>query len=259
MKYFVTLFLLSPLLSLAQENYEIQVYASPTMEKSTAIVELHSNYTFSGEKNVSGTVRPSYHALHETLEITAGIARDFEIGFYLFTNSTHPYGWQFVGTHIRPRVAAPEKWKLPVGLSLSAELGYQRKEYSSDTWSVELRPIIDKQFEKLYLSLNPVLVIQLKGAQQQAAPSFAPNFKAAWAFTKKISFGAEYYGDLGPINNFDKAADQSQALFAVFDLYLHPDWEINAGGGWGLTRATDGFNCKLLLGRRIHWRKKQSN
>ena len=83
MKYFVTLFLLLPLLSLAQENYKIQVYASPAMEKSTAIVELHSNYTFSGEKNVSGTVRPSYHALHETLEITAGIARNFEIAMLI--------------------------------------------------------------------------------------------------------------------------------------------------------------------------------
>jgi hypothetical protein len=258
MRYLFILFLLLPLLSLAQDNYEIQVYASPTMEKGTAIFELHSNYTFRGEKNISGTVRPSYHALHETLEITEGITRDFEIGFYLFTNSTQPYGWQFVGTHIRPRVAAPEKWKLPVGLSLSAEFGFQRKEYSSDTWSVELRPIIDKQFEKLYISLNPVLAVQLKGAQKQSAPSFVPNVKAAWAFTKKISFGAEYYGDLGPINNFDKLTNQAQALYAAIDLYLHPDWEINAGGGWGLTRATDGFNFKLILGRHINWRKKQS-
>jgi hypothetical protein len=247
-----------PLIALAQDNYEIQVYGSPTMEKGTAIFELHSNFTFIGEKNIVGTVRPSYHALHETVEITQGIAKDFELGFYLFTNSTKPYGWQFVGTHIRPRVAAPEKWKLPIGLSLSAEFGYQREEYSADTWSIELRPIVDKQFKKLYLSLNPVLAIQLKGAQKQSAPSFAPNVKAAWIFTKKISFGLEYYGDLGPVNNFDRTADQSHALFAAFDLYLHPDWEVNFGAGCGLTQATDGFNFKLILGRHVNWKKKAS-
>lgn len=39
---------------------------------------------------------------------------------------------------------APASWHLPVGISLSAEVGYQRPEYSDQTWSVEVRPIIDK-------------------------------------------------------------------------------------------------------------------
>src|SRR5260221_8691729 len=125
------------LFSFSQENYEIQVYASPTMEKGNTIFELHSNFTFNGEKNILEGVRPSYHALHETLEITHGITKNFEIGFYLFTNYTNPFGYKVVGSHIRPRVSVPEKWKWPVGVSLSTEFGYQRKEYSSDTWSVE--------------------------------------------------------------------------------------------------------------------------
>lgn len=257
MRYLFIFLLFCPFFSRAQDNYEIQVYAAPTMEKGTTIFELHSNYTFDGERNVVGEVRPSHHSLHETVEITHGVTNDFEIGFYIFTNATRPYGWQFVGTHIRPRVAAPEKWKLPVGLSLSAEFGYQRAQYAADTWSIEIRPIIDKLFKKLYLSLNPVLSVQLKGAQKQSAPSFAPNIKAAWDLTKKISFGVEYYGDMGPINNFDRTADQSHALFAALDLYLHPDWEFNIGAGWGLTKATDGFNAKMILGRHINWRKKK--
>ncbi|MFN8242572.1 MAG: hypothetical protein U0X40_00850 [Ferruginibacter sp.] len=246
-----------PLLVTAQDNYEIQVYASPTMDKGTTIFELHSNYTFVGEKDLKGTVRPSYHSLHETVEITHGITDNFELGFYIFTNATHPYGWQYVGSHIRPRISAPTRWKLPVGLSLSAEIGFQRKEYSSETWSVELRPIIDKQWDQLYISLNPVLGFQLKGEQPASAPSFAPNCKAAWSLSKKISLGAEYYGDLGPVNHFDPASEQSQALFAVVDLYLHPDWEFNFGTGWGLTPGTDGFNAKLILGRHINWKKRK--
>ena len=238
----------------AQENYEIQVYGAPTMTKGQTMFELHSNFTLQGEKNVLKGVRPSYHALHETIEITHGITDNFELGFYLFTNYTSPYGYKIVGTHLRPRFSAPASWKLPVGLSLSAEAGYQRMEYSAETWSVELRPIIDKTFGKLYVSLNPVLGIQLKGVDKESAPAFAPNIKMSYAVTSTCSLGAEYYGDLGALNRFENGPDQSHALFAVADLYIDPRWEINFGPGWGLTNATDGLVIKLLVGRRIDWK-----
>jgi len=32
-----------------------------------------------------------------------------------------------------------------VGLSLSTEIGYQQRSFSTDTWTVEIRPILDKQ------------------------------------------------------------------------------------------------------------------
>ena len=70
----------------SQENYEIQVYASPTMTRSMTIFELHSNFAFKGQKEVVEGVRPSWHALHETIEITHGITDNFELGFYLFMN-----------------------------------------------------------------------------------------------------------------------------------------------------------------------------
>ena len=238
----------------AQENYEIQVYGAPTMTKGQTMFELHSNFTLQGEKNILKGVRPSYHALHETIEITHGITDNFELGFYLFTNYTSPYGYKIVGTHLRPRFAAPASWKLPVGLSLSAEVGYQRMEYSAETWSVELRPIIDKTLGKLYVSLNPVLGIQLKGVDKESAPAFTPNIKMSYAVSSKFSLGAEYYGDLGALNHFENGPNQTHALFAVADLYIDPRWEINFGPGWGLTNATDGLVIKLLIGRRIDWK-----
>lgn len=103
----IFLLIVSSLLS-AQENYEIQVYASPTMTKGNTIFELHSNFTFSGEKNTVDKVIPSNHSLHETVEITHGITANFEIGFYLFTNYTEPYGYKVIGSHIRPRISVPQ-------------------------------------------------------------------------------------------------------------------------------------------------------
>jgi hypothetical protein len=246
--------LLLPLVLTAQENYEIQVYSAPTMAKGQTIFELHSNFTFHGGKEIVKGVLPSYHALHETVEITHGITDNFELGFYLFTNYTPQYGWKVIGTHIRPRIAAPAKWKLPVGLSLSAEIGWQNKQYSSETFSMEIRPIIDKTFGNLYLSLNPVLGLAFEGVDEPSAPAFAPNFKASYAVSPKVSLGAEYYGDLGPLNDFEKLPQQNHALFLVADLFVDPKWEINFGPGFGLTPATDGFVFKFLLGRRINWK-----
>lgn len=238
----------------AQDNYEIQVYASQTQAKNSTIFELHSNYTFDGEREIKDGVRPSYHALHETIEITHGISDIFELGFYLFMNYTSGYGYQVIGTHLRPRIMAPSSWKLPVGLSLSTEIGYQRAQYSADTWTLELRPIIDKQWNRLYVSLNPTLGLQLKGVPRQPSPGFAPNVKVGYGFFKNLGAGLEYYGDLGAVNNFKRSEEQGQAVFIVADLINNPDWELNMGPGFGLTPATDRVVFKILVGRRIKWK-----
>ncbi len=238
----------------AQENYEIQVYAAPTMTRGSTIFELHSNFTFAGEKNIVEKVYPSQHSLHETVEITHGITQNFEIGFYLFTNYTNSYGYKVIGTHIRPRISIPEKWNWPVGVSLSTEFGYQRRQYSSDTWNIEIRPIIDKQFNKFYFAFNPTFGISLKSDSNIHTPGFEPNLKASYTINK-IALGIEYYGDIGLINDIPKISQQSHALFFVADLYIDPRWEINIGPGFGLTNNTDDFVFKILIGRRINWRK----
>jgi hypothetical protein len=122
---------------------------------------------------------------------------------------------------------------------------------------MEIRPIIDKTIGKLYMSLNPVLGVTFQGTDKPSAPAFAPNFKASYAASPKVSIGAEYYGDLGPLNQFEKLPEQNHAIFFVADLYVDPKWEINFGPGFGLTNATDGFVFKMILGRRIDWGKKK--
>lgn len=249
-------FFLIPFLLIAQDNYEIQVYGSQTLQKNSTIFELHSNYTFDGAKQIIDGVIPSNHALHETLEITQGITDIFEIGAYLFTNYTPGYGYKIIGTHIRPRIMAPQKWKLPVGLSLSAEIGYQNPEYSNETWSIELRPIIDKQWSKLYLSFNPTFGIALKSNYSNSVPAFEPNIKAAYNFFTNLALGIEYYGAIGQINAIESLPQQNHAIFLASDVLNNPHWEFNAGAGFGLTQATDGFVFKIIIGRRIYWKKK---
>src|SRR5471032_177897 len=241
----------------AQDNYEIQVYGSDTVPKDVTMVELHSNFTVDGSKHIEDGVLPTNHAFHETLEITHGFNSWFEVGFYFFTSARSGNGWHWIGSHVRPRVRAPEKWHLPVGLSLSAEAGYQRSRYSPNTCTLELRPIIDKQIGKWYLAFNPTLERSFKGPDSKRGFEFSPNVKIGYDFTKKISGGIEYYGAVGPITGFDPVREQEHQFVPAIDLNVSPKWEFNFGVGVGVTHSTDHLILKMIVGRRFEFKRKQ--
>jgi len=249
---YLLIIVLFPLWGLTQENYEIQVYGSPTVVKGATMAELHSNFTFDGQRVAENGVLPTHNILHETVEITHGFSNCFEIGFYFFNAIGNDNRTTYVGSHIRPRIMAPSKWNWPVGVSLSVEGGYQKPEYSEDDWTLEIRPIVDKQMGNLYLSLNPTFDKSFHGYNKNVGYVFSPNFKAGYSITKIIAPGVEYYGSVGPLNHFQPAQTQQHQVFVVVDLDWSPDWEFNCGYGWGFTQSTDNSIFKIILGYRFH-------
>ena len=237
--------------SRCQDSYEIQVYGSETVPRGETMVELHSNYTFQGNKNTINSVLPNYHAFHETVEITHGFTPWFETGFYVFTSIQPGKGWEWVGDHIRPRVSVPAEWHWPVGLSLSTELGYQRRSFSEDTWTWELRPIIDKRWGPVYVAFNPSFERTLHGPGSSHGFEFTPSAKISYDVTRKIALGVEYYSSLGRTTHFDRFRDQQHQIIPVVDLNFSPKWEFNFGVGIGLNHSTDHLMAKLILGRRF--------
>ncbi len=235
----------------AQGNFEIQVYGSETVAPGATMLELHSNTALEGTTRKVDGIEPTDHAAHETIEITHGWTPWFETGFYIFTSVQPDSGWEWVGDHIRPRVRVPEDWHWPVGLSLSVEVGYQRRSFSEDTWTLELRPIIDKEIGPWYLSFNPTFDRSLKGPGTSRGFEFTPNAKVAYDVTKVVTLGVEYYGAVGPLDRIDPVRDQQHLIFPVVDLNLGPRWEFNAGVGFGLTRSTDTYLLKMILGYRF--------
>jgi hypothetical protein len=236
---------------LAQNNYEIQVYGSDLVDPGHTMMELHSNFTFEGSKTEQDGMRPTNHQWHETVEITHGFTDWFETGFYIFTALQNGYGWDYVGNHIRPRVRVPKRWNWPVGVSISQEFGYQRSQFSPDTWTYELRPIVDKQLGRWYLAFNPAFDKSFHGPNENQGFVFSPNFKMSYDFTKKITGGVEYYGSLGPVTGFDPVAQQEQQIVPAIDLNLSPRWEFNFGVGVGVTKSTDHLLAKMIVGYRF--------
>jgi hypothetical protein len=165
---------------------------------------------------------------------------------------------QWVGDHIRPRVRVPDSWHWPFGFSISTEIGYQRVAYSPDTWTWEIRPIIDKSAGRWYFAVNPALERTLHGPDVNQGLGFSPGVKISYDFTRVVSGGIEYYADYGRLGAFDSFHEQQQQIFAVTDLNVSPKWEINIGIGVGPTAATDHLIVKGILGRRFDWGKHSS-
>ncbi len=231
-----------------QADNEIQVYASPTIQHKWTIFELHSNYTFKGSKLLPNP--DAAHWINETIEITHGFDKNFEIGFYTFMGfAPNGGGFQYLGNQIRPRVTVPESWKWKLGASLSLEFGFFRPDDSTDfSWQGELRPIIDKTIDNWYFAFNPNIDFVLTGADKGVGIS--PQFKTVYTISQKVGIGFEYYGGLGTFKKILPGNLQEHLIGPVIDLYIHPMWEINGGFLFGLTENSNQQVLKILLGRR---------
>ncbi len=250
MQYQLTsLFLFITIFALAQADNEIQVYASPTIQNKWTIFELHSNYTFRGSNQL--TDRSLAHWTNETLEITHGFGKNLEFGIYIFTGiAPKGGGYQYQGTHIRPRVTIPQEWKWKIGASLSAEFGFFRpNDTTGFVWEGELRPIIDKTINNWYFALNPNIGFVLTGDNKQWVIS--PQFKTVYTFLQKWGVGIEYYSSLGTFKKLQPWNQQEHLLGPMIDLYLWPLWEVSGGLLFGLNNYSNQRILKLILGRRI--------
>jgi hypothetical protein len=241
----------------AQDNYEIQVYSSEMDPPGTTTLELHSNFTAQGGNTTRDGVVPTNHAVHETLEVAHGFTDWFDTGVYLFTTIEADAGWHFVGSHLHPRFTVPESWRWPLGLSLGQEIGYQRRQFSENTWTYELQPILDKKWGRWYLAFNPTFDRALLGADVHLGWEFSPNAKVTYDFSKKIAGGLEYYSDLGPATEPYTFNRQHHQFFPSVDVNLSPLWELNLGVGWDPNHSSDHLIVKLILGRRFSWGRRK--
>lgn len=236
----------------AQDLFEIQVYPYETVEPRRTMVELHTNFFGSGTKEAAPGEFPLHHQSHLTLEVTHGFTRYFECAGYLVTAAYVPdHGAQFAGARIRPRFRLPELEGFPFKMSLSFELGFNQPEFEANTRTLEIRPILERQEGRLYVSINPDLSKALKGPDSGEGLEFEPGVKVAWDVTPKIAAGIEYYGATGVVTNFERLHDQHHMIFPTIDLNVSPDWELNFAVGRGLTGTSEHWVFKSIVGYKF--------
>lgn len=244
------LFLLVPSVS-AQDVFEIQVYEYLTVPKGKYNLESHINVIASGTKEFDGNVAPSDNQFHLTLELTRGLTDHVELAGYLVLAARPGGGFEYAGARVRPRFRLPEAWGLPFDFSLSTEVAFPGSQYEANSATLEIRPIIEKTFERYRLSFNPVVGTALKGPDRGEGLDFEPGGKFAYFVSSKLNVGMEYYGSIGPFTDVLPLGEQQHLLFPSLDLFFSPDAMINLGVGFSLTGVGEKLIPKMRIGYRF--------
>jgi hypothetical protein len=224
----------------AQDPFEIHVYEYEPMSRGEYSLEAHLNGDPQAAPHVDGT--------HLTLEPTIGLSENFAVGF-MFLNAWEPgYSPQFAGWRVLPHFYAPKSWELPVRLGFVAEFSFQKTLYEENSRRVELRPIVDREFEHWQVVFNPVFERALHGPGTQRGWNFEPALLLRWK-REGFSPSLEYYGEVESINVRPRAQPETHQLFVGGDWEVSPAFSVNVGTGFDLGGRGPG----VVLKSRFEW------
>ncbi len=232
----------------AQDPFEIHIYEYEPMSWGQTSLEAHLNLVTQGTTSRDGTLLPTQHQTHLTLEPTFGLTPDFAVGF-MFLNAWEPgFSPQFAGWRVLPHFYAPESWNLPVRLGFVAEFSFQNKAYEENSRRVELRPILDREFSHWQIVFNPVFERALHGPGTQHGWNFEPALLLRWK-REKFSPSIEYYGEIESISARPHAQPEVHQIFLGGDWEVTDGFSINMGTGFDLSDRGPG----IVLKSRFEW------
>jgi hypothetical protein len=233
---------------MAQDPFEIHIYEYEPQTRGQYSLEAHLNVITQGAASGKRTLLPTQRQTHLTLEPTFGLSENFALGF-MFLNAWEPgYSPQFAGWRILPHMYAPESWRLPVRLGFVSEFSFQNTRYEENSRRVELRPIIDREFERWQIVLNPVLERATHGPGTAHGWNFEPALLLRWK-RKTFSPSLEYYGEIESINVRPRAQPEVHQLFAGGDWNVREGFKMNLGMGFDVGSRGPG----IVLKTRLEW------
>lgn len=232
--------------ALAQFGYEYEVYDASISAPRTAELELHTNFVPSGsqlEDTPEG--RATHRAFRSSLELSTGITSWLEASIYAVGYARAGSGLQFVGNRARVTAVAPSKWRLPVDLGVSQEVGFLRPGFAEHRRAYEVTPILGRRLGAASLVLNPAFERCLTGDDR--AWEFEPRARLTYAFDGDEGIGLEYYSVFGPVDHFDERSHQIHQLFATVAGEIPAGVEAGIGVGRGLTANSDRWTITTRL------------
>jgi hypothetical protein len=232
----------------AQDPFEIHIYEYEPLSLGQYSLEAHLNLIAQGTASRDGTLLPTEHQTPLTLEPTIGLSDNFALGF-MFLNAWEPgHSPQFAGWRILPHIYAPETWNLPVRLGFVAEFSFQNMRYEENSRRVELRPIVDREFERWQIVFNPVFDRAIHGP----GTAHGWNFEPALLFRlkrKTFSPSMEYYREIESINVQPHAQPEVHQLFCGGDWDVRSGFMVNVGLGFDLAGRGPG----VVMKTRFEW------
>jgi hypothetical protein len=242
----------------AVDPFEIQVYDGTANAPGVPGLELHMNTVAIGLKtSPSPPEYPENHQSHLTLEPSIGLFPWWELGGYFETTIRGEQGeFDYGGVKLRNKFITPPGWSAHWRLGLNIEFSLLPQGYDRDRWGNELRPIVAFENELFEIAVNPIVDTSLAGVDASAGPTFQPCLSAVYKVHGTVSFGIEYYSNLGPFSGFLPLREQEHYLYEVFNLISIKRYELNAGIGEGLTAGSNPLTFKVILG--YEWEKDEA-
>jgi hypothetical protein len=210
----------------AQDPFEIHIYEYEPLAIREYSLEAHLNFDARD------------HQTHLTMEPTFGISPEFAVGF-MFLNAWQPGNTpDFAGWRVLPHFYAPESWGLPLRVGFVAEFSFQSTRYEENSRRVELRPILDREFDRWQIVFNPVFERALHGPGVRDGWNFEPAVLVRWK-RKGFSPSLEYY----------LSQPATHQIFAGGDWEVRRGFTVNLGLGFDLTGRGPG----VVLKSRFEW------
>ncbi|HKV53352.1 MAG TPA: hypothetical protein VJN94_01810 [Candidatus Binataceae bacterium] len=231
----------------AIDFYEIQIYPTETTPAGVLSLELHSNSVTTATGSEARSQLNPYQ-IHETLEATYGLTPHIEVGQYLATAKLDNGDYEYAGSRTKCHfgIAATDSW--PVKFGGNIELDYMRRAAEEQPFSLELRPIVETRLGKLLIVANLPFVKPFRGPGTHLGFTFSPSGEIEYQLLPWVAPALEYYGDIGAVADLPSIENQQHFLVPTLNFFLNPRLEVNAGVGFGLTRASNGVFLKAILG-----------
>jgi hypothetical protein len=234
------------------DPWEFEVY--PYKTEGRGVVELETDnaavpngHSQGPDGTAKGTFR-SQGMWYNGNELTYGLTDRIEAAAYVDFAQPDGHGFWWAGDKLRLRGRLFDEDVLPVNLGWYAELEWHKTPQFDDAdLELELKPIIEKDFGRVSLVLNPVFEKPLYGRGHDQGFEFGYRNGAYYRWTRYFSPGVEFYGGVGLIDDNDPLSAQQHYIFPVIWGALPYRVEYNAGPGFGLTRGSDRVIVKFNL------------
>ena len=235
------------------DPYEFEVYPYATeprgmieVESDNAVVANGHGHAGTGT-NDAGTY-PSQGMWYTGEALTYGLTDRIEAAAYVTFAQPSGHGFWWAGDKLRLRGRFFDEETLPVNLGWYAELEWHKTpQFDNADLEFELKPIVEKDFGRLSVILNPVFEKPLYGRGHDQGFEFGYRNGVYYRWLRYFSPGVEVFGGVGLIDDADPLTDQQHYIFPVLWGQLPHGIEYNVGPGFGLTSGSDHVIVKFNL------------
>lgn len=234
------------------DPWEFEVYPYATeprgmieLETDNAVVA--NGHGEGGSGTAAGTFR-SQGMWYSGEELKYGLTDRIEAAAYVTFAQPSGHGFWWAGDKFRLRGRLFDEETLPLNLGWYAELEWHKTPQFDDAdLELELKPIIEKDFGRLSLIVNPVFEKVLLGVGHDHGFEFGYRNGVYYRWMRYLSPGIEFYGGSGLIDDTDPLNEQQHYIVPVVWGELPHGIEYNIGPGFGLTRGSDHVFVKFNL------------